>query len=310
MSLLLVLALLLIHLLQSNAFQTVNSSYYAHHHIRKQQYNNKLQNLGVSSSSALYNNKDGNSDNNTTSEADRLLAKAKAIRESLPQTSSTDKISSSSNSIQDKIISEFSLPNKLENSFRLYIDVGREKGTWMDPRWGASGRRIECTIDASFAIQQQQSLLEEDDKTQLVSEDIAAGLMKTVTNKSSQVSQVYKLQTAPYARLRGGFDKMSILDAGFCIESTPSASSSTLRFCIDVSGTKDGDVSIPEGKLYFALPYFGQSKDTNTMALSTKEGTITVKQMGWNTGWRREESRILGIFRAVQLDKAKARDKF
>jgi len=180
----------------------------------------------------------------------------------------------------------------------------------MDPRWGASGRRIECTIDVSFAIQQQQSL-EEDDKLQtLVSEDIAAGLMKTVTNKSSSVSQVYKLQTAPYARLRGGFDKMSILDAGFCIESTPSASSSTLRFCIDLPGVKDGDVSIPEGKLYFALPYFGQSKDTNTMALSTKEGTITVKQMGWNTGWRREESRILGIFRAVQLDKAKARDKF
>ena len=302
-------ALLFICLLQSNdAFQTVNSSYYAHHHIRKQQYNNKLQNLGVSSGSALYNNKDGNSDNNTTtSEADRLLAKAKAIRESLPQTSSTDKISSSS--IQDKILSEFSLPiNELENSFRLYIDIGREKGTWMDPRWGASGRRIESTIDVSFAI--QQSLEEEDETQTLVSEDIAAGLIKTVTNKSSSMSQVYKLQTAPYARLRGGFDKMSILDAGFCIESTPSASSSTLRFCIDVKGTKDGDVSIPEGKLYFALPYFGQSKDTNAMALSTKEGTITVKQMGWNTGWRREESRILGIFRAVQLDKAKARDKF
>jgi len=288
-------ALLFMCLLQSNAFQTVNSSYYARH-IRKQQYNNKLQSRGEISGNALHTNKDGN---NTTSEADRLLAKAKAIRESLPPTIvSTDKTSSSS---------EFSLPNELENSFRLYIDIGREKGTWMDPRWGASGRRIECTLDVSFAIQQS---LEEDDKTQLVSEDIAAGLMKTVTNKSSSISKVYKLQTAPYARLRGGFDKMSTLDAGFCIESTPSAPSSTLRFCIDVSGTKDGDVSIPEGKLYFALPYFGQSKDTNSMALSTKEGTITVKQMGWNTGWRREESRILGIFRAVQLDKAKARDKF
>ena len=299
--LLFLLSLLSICLLQSNAFQTVNSSSYAHH-IRKQQYN-KLQSRGEISSSALHNNKDG-SDNSNTSEADRLLAKAKAIRETLPtSTISIDKTSSSS-----KILSEFSLPSELKNSFRLYIDVGREKGTWMDPRWGASGRRIECTLDASFAIQQP---LEEDDKTQtLVSEDITAGLMKTVTNKSSSVSQVYKLQTAPYARLRGGFDKMSILDAGFCIESTPSASSSTLRFCINVPGVKDGDVSIPEGKLYFALPYFGQSKDTNTMVLSTKEGTITVKQMGWNTGWRREESRILGIFRAVQLDKAKVRDKF
>ena len=128
MSLLLVLAaLLFICLLQSNAFQTVDSSYYAHH-IRKQQYNNKLKNLGVSSgNNALNNNKDGNSDNNTKSEADRLLAKAKAIRESLPQTTSTDKISTSSSSIQDKILSDFALPNdELENSFRLYIDVGRE----------------------------------------------------------------------------------------------------------------------------------------------------------------------------------------
>jgi len=95
MSLLLVLALLLIYLLQSNAFQTVNSSYYARH-IRKQQ----VQSRGETSiSSALHTNKDG--DNNTIiSEADRLLAKAKAIRESLPtETSSSDTTSSSSSSI-------------------------------------------------------------------------------------------------------------------------------------------------------------------------------------------------------------------
>lgn len=103
---------------------------------------------------------------------------------------------------------------------------------------------------------------------------------------------------------------MAIQEGGFCIESTPSASSSTLRFCISVAGTKDGDVIIPEGLIYFALPYFGIQGSTNTMALSTKEGTITVKQMGWNTGWRREESRILGVFRAVPLVKAKTRDKF
>ena len=37
------------------------------------------------------------------------------------------------------------------------------------------------------------------------------------------------------------------------------------------------------------------------MAISTKEGTVTVKQIGWHTGWRREESRILGMFRMQQL---------
>jgi hypothetical protein len=38
------------------------------------------------------------------------------------------------------------------------------------------------------------------------------------------------------------------------------------------------------------------------MILSTKEGIVTVKQIGWHTGWRREESRILGTFRAVTLN--------
>jgi len=176
-----------------------------------------------------------------------------------------------------------------------------------------SGRRIECTIDTSFATTQPS--IDEDDETQLLaSEDVSTALMKTVTNKSSSLSQVYKLQSAAYARLRGGFDKMTITNGGWCIERGGSSSKSTLRFCIEVAGTKDGDVTIPEGKLYFALPYFGQQKATDTspecMALSSREGTITVKQMGWNTGWRREESRILGIFRAVPLTKAKGRDKF
>ena len=181
-----------------------------------------------------------------------------------------------------------------------------------------SGRRIECTIDISFATRTQPGIDDEDDETQLLaSEDVSTALIKTVTNKSSSsLSQVYKLQSAPYARLRGGFDKMIIINGGWCIErgGSSSSSKSTLRFCIDVAGTNDGDVTIPEGRLYFALPYFGQQKATDTspecMALSSKEGTITVKQMGWNTGWRREESRILGVFRAVPLTKAKGRDKF
>lgn len=301
----------------------------------------------VCSGSTALHNSNGN-DNATTriTEAEKLMAKAKAIRESIP-ISTNEPQSTSLNQQQTtvtKILSEFSLPQQSlddnNNNYRLYLDIGREKGTWMDPRWGAryvlvinficahlmhialdthliliffcSGRRIECTIDISFATTQPSS--DEDDETQLLaSEDVSTALIKTVTNKSSSLSQVYKLQSAPYARLRGGFDKMTITNGGWCIE-RGSSSSSTLRFCMEVAGTKDGDVTIPEGKLYFALPYFGQQKATDTspasMALSGKEGTITVKQMGWNTGWRREESRILGIFRAVPLTKAKSRDKF
>lgn len=270
----------------------------------------------------------------STAEAQRLLAKAKAIRESLPDIAATaadrgslserDDAAAAAGKGGDRAPSKFSLPSAEENGFRIYVDVGRERGTWMDPRWAASGRRIECTVDVAFPRPAADD--GEDAALALASEDIAAGLVKMVASKSSSVSAVYKLRSGPYARLRGGFDEMVVSDGGYCVESPASASlssSSTLRFCLMVGGAADGDVTIPEGKLYFALPYFGlqtegdggdghpsSANTTPKMILSNKEGTITVKQMGWNTGWFREESRILGVFRAVPLEKAQARDRF
>ena len=38
----------------------------------------------------------------------------------------------------------------VESVYRQYNDIGREDGTWMDPKWGASGRRIEFTVDVCF----------------------------------------------------------------------------------------------------------------------------------------------------------------
>jgi hypothetical protein len=291
------------------------------------------------------NNNDDNEVNATTAtaEAERLLARAKAIREELGNNDSNKHLVEGkgirSPPIQN-IQSEFSLPSTSllfgsNNNYRLYLDVGREPGTWMDPRWGASGRRIECTIDVSFfsSSSSSSSSLQgaSPDEGLLSSEEITSGLIKTVATKSSssssKLSPVFKLHHAPFARLRSGFDKMKINDGGYCIEYAPK--SSTIRFCLSVSGTGGsssssasyGDVFIPEGKLYFALPYFGtttvQSEDDDSnnimppsMSISKKEGTICVKQFGWNTGWWREESRILGVFRAVPLDEAKRRDKF
>jgi hypothetical protein len=79
----------------------------------------------------------------------------------------------------------------------------------------------------------------------------------------------------------------------------------TLRLMVEAEGTKAnqdyGDVSIPKGYLYFSLPCFGGQ-------LSTKEGPVTVRQIGWHTGWRREENRILGVFRA-QTNKRRAKKR-
>lgn len=73
------------------------------------------------------------------------------------------------------------------------------------------------------------------------------------------------------------------------------------------------DVSIPPGCLYFSLPCFfrgGGNADPSNILFSTKEGIISVRQIGWHTGWRREESRIVGIFRAVPIEKAQRIDGY
>ena len=246
--------------------------------------------------------------NNDGIDPEQLLAKAKAIRESIPPSFDNVEGISTVKITGKQMPSEFGLPQESTGcSYRLNVDIGRESGTWMDPRWGASGRRIEFTVDVSFPLPTEVGGSNQD--VSLASEEIAQGLLKSVTTNSNQVSEIYNMQYAPFARLKGGFDKMKIRNGGFCIEAYSSARSpSTLRFCLSVAGTDTsyGDISIPSGNLYFALPYFGIRKDASagkTMALSTKEGTVTIKRMGWHTGWRREESRILGTFRAVALDR-------
>jgi hypothetical protein len=79
-----------------------------------------------------------------------------------------------------------------------------------------------------------------------------------------------------------------------------------------VDGTKAdqnyvyGDVSIPKGYLYFSIPCFGGRIDQ----LSTKEGPVTVRETGWHTGWRRKESRIVGVFKAKSIAQAQKKDSY
>ena len=185
-----------------------------------------------------------------------------------------------------------------DRDFRLYADVGREEGTWMDPRWGASGKRIEFSLDIGLL------------SNRLAAPEVAKKMVQD--NTAGKSTPVFALDTAKYARLRDGFDRMECSGGAYRID-TDRNGRSTIRIVLEVEGTVRadqsyvyGDVSIPPGCLYFSLPVFGRGIDN----LSIKEGVVSVRQVGWHTGWRREESRILGIFTAKPLSEATKRDGF
>eukprot|EP00565_Helicotheca_tamesis_P008927 CAMPEP_0185723948 /NCGR_PEP_ID=MMETSP1171-20130828/604_1 /TAXON_ID=374046 /ORGANISM="Helicotheca tamensis, Strain CCMP826" /LENGTH=264 /DNA_ID=CAMNT_0028391719 /DNA_START=247 /DNA_END=1041 /DNA_ORIENTATION=+ len=249
------------------------------------------------------------------SEAEDLLARAKKIRESIAnekleggeQQQSQDVEEDSSNSLTSVSVETPVAADDDENEanplpsvgYRLYIDIGREDGTWMDPRWGASGKRIEFTIDVDFSNAGESSL---------ASEEVSARMVKD--NFGGKSSPIYIVDSSPNARLRGGFDKMGCSGGAYRID-YGQGGRATVRFHLLVDGTPEsgstyGDIWVPKGCLYFSIPCFAN----NVKNLSSKESPVTVRQIGWHTGWRREESRIVGTFRAVPIDDAKRRDGY
>jgi hypothetical protein len=197
--------------------------------------------------------------------ADRFREQARILRQEVEAAAASKGVTST------PPVSPWSLPpcdSAHCPEYRLYLNIGREEGTWMDRRWGASENRIEGTLDLRF-------------------------FNNTV-------------QSAPNVRLRQGFDRIKCSDGSYQLEKT------SIRFQVNVAGTTSsgnyGDVSIPEGNLYFALPIF--MAGSSGFRLSSKPGTITIRQNGWNTGWYRQESRILGTFRVKPLGEAKQDDGF
>ena len=244
----------------------------------------------------LYSMKNDNAQS-AREEAMDLMEKAKKIRESLtdiePISTSDDNSKTALKTIEQ--IEEGD--NDFLATYRLYVDIGREPGTWMDPRWGMSGTRIEFTIDMAFL----SKISSNEDKNKMVKDNFGG--------KSSEVRDM-KCLSEKGARLRRGFDSMKC--SGGAYRYDMDKKSTVVRFFIDVDGIGEelnssyGDISIPKGCLYFSIPCFGN----NVKSISMKEGPVTVRQIGWHTGWRREESRIVGTFKAIPLDKAKAKDGF
>ena len=216
--------------------------------------------------------------------AAQLREQAREIRSTLPVEPPTIP----STELPLKPVSEWEVSTDCEGvGYRLHLDIGREPGTWMDPLWGASGKRIEAALDIFFC---SENLASEARREKMVKD-----------NFGGKSSAVYQLESAKSARLRNGFDRMKCSGGGYRVDTA--SDGKTLRFFVQVEGKEGadyGDISIPKGDLYFSLPCFGQG----VSQLSSREGLISVRQIGWHTGFRRKESRIVGIFRAAPINKA------
>ena len=242
--------------------------------------------------------------------ADDLLSKAKALRQEIPserQANDDMRPGTGTASTTSNVVKESPwklLDNVLDDDaewidYRLYMDIGREEGTWMDPRWGASGKRIEFSLDVRFRTDEPGGMADRPTIEGMVND-----------NFGGISSPTYVVHTAPFARLRQGFDRMKCQEGAYRVDLAKNGCR-TIRFYVRVDGTPEknsayGDISVPHGRLFFSLPIFGSS----VSQLSIKEGPVTVRQVGWHTGWRREESRIVGVFRAVPIADARKRDAF
>mmetsp|Transcript_3629 Transcript_3629/g.8244 ORF Transcript_3629/g.8244 Transcript_3629/m.8244 type:complete len:296 (+) Transcript_3629:156-1043(+) len=259
----------------------------------------------TSTSRRSTNDDDSSGGDDASEEAARLLARAKAIRESIPR--STSAVAEDADAASADTADTSTSKRHPSVGYRLYVDIGRESGTWMEPRWGASGNRIEFTIDVEFLTPSVNGVSGVD--TSLADEEIVVRMVKD--NFGGKSSPVRFLTSSESARLRGGFDKMTCCGGGYRIDVGGANGQSVVRFFIETEGTPAtgssyGDISVPKGPLYFSIPCFGNSV-TN---LSIKESPVTVRQIGWHTGWRREESRIVGTFRAKKIEEARIIDKY
>lgn len=301
-----------------SAWSLVHSPNTYHHHVTS-----RRRHVPFPMRLSVDTDRGGSNEDQLRAEARRLLDQAKALREQARVLAETESRASQKDNISGSRIAgtvlpvspelPWSLPSSSNCNdeegleYRLYVDIGREQGTWMDPRWAASGHRIEFTVDVRFDQSPTKASTPND---QRALEVLARDLLRQASATTTR-STPLTLTTAPYARLRGGFDRMKCEGGAYCLETSKGSGDGTIRFCIGVAGTADlqsrlGDVSIPDGALFFSLPAFRQK----ISLLSSKEGPVTVRQMGWNTGWWREESRIVGTFRAVPLESARQKDGF
>lgn len=89
---------------------------------------------------------------------------------------------------------------------------------------------------------------------------------------------------------------------------TWSRAGEVLEFNIPVDGGYTfRDVEIFPTPMLFKTPAYGVGFEN----LSKREGTVCIKQKGWNTGWYRTENRMCGVYRIEEItERVKRRDGY
>eukprot|EP00899_Mesostigma_viride_P014994 jgi/Mesvir1/23496/Mv22338-RA.1 len=143
--------------------------------------------------------------------------------------------------------------------YQLTLSIGREKNTWMPPAWAASGLRLEIPILVQFSYASSSA-----------SPGPHAG--------GQGILRVLKV---------GAYADLSLSDGQWAMDGE------TLRFWVELkSPLERKDVTLPSGKLYFAVPAWGGQ-------LSRDKGILSIKQRRFVV---RLESRMVGRFRAQPLE--------
>lgn len=155
-------------------------------------------------------------------EAQDLLAKAQKLRLEIGDDGKQTKTTQQQQQQQQPKLSEWSVDSQEPQQYRLYIDIGREEGTWMDPRWGASGKRIEGTLDLCFSSSKADPSIED---------------KMVLDNQRGQSSSTYVIETGKKMRLKSGFDSMAVKSGGYRVDFTKNGG--TLRFYFQVEGTQN-----------------------------------------------------------------------
>lgn len=202
--------------------------------------------------------------------------------------------------------------------WRIDIDFGREKGTWMPPQYGAGGERFECYIEnVVFEPDRWSSSLSGDSKGESGKSDEEAisffskgplGGRGTETGREG-LKQMGKPASPRSIRFEGGYGGNNrALVRGFPrLSVTPGAwqrigsmREGSLRFFARLpEGLDQGTLQLPAGdNLYFATPAWGD-------VLSRKGGVVSVKRNVW---WR-TEYRMVGSWTPVPMEEVEEKQQ-